>query len=65
MSSGSYLIVQYTDEDVLAGKVDPGHAPYDAVQQFLGEEIGRGFETDRGREMALFTRNSGGWLRKR
>lgn len=65
VSSGSYLIVEYTEADALAGKVDSEHSPYEVVQQFLGEETGRAFEADRGREMALFTRNTGGWLRRR
>ena len=65
VSSGSYLIVEYTEVDALAGKVDSDHSPYNVVQQFLGEESGRSFEADRGREMALFTHNTGGWLRKR
>jgi len=65
VSSGGYLIVEYTETDALAGKASADKSPYDVVQQFLNEDAGRGFEADRGREMALFTRNTGGWLRKR
>jgi cephalosporin hydroxylase len=65
VSSGSYMIVQDTDRDELAGQPGAGHGPYAAIEKFLAEDPGRNFEPDPGREMALFTRNAGGWLRKK
>jgi cephalosporin hydroxylase len=65
VSSGSYMIVQDTDRDELASQPGVGHGSYAAIQKFLAEDPGRSFESDPGREMALFTRNGGGWLRKK
>jgi cephalosporin hydroxylase len=65
VGSGSYLIVQDTDRDELDGIVGAGHGPYEAIQKFLAEDPGRNFQPDPGREMALFTRNAGGWLRRK
>ena len=65
VSSGSYMIVQDTDRSELGGQVGAGHGPYEAVWKFLNEDQGRNFEPDPGREMALFTRNAGGWLRRK
>ena len=65
VSSGSYLIVQDTDREELRGQAGTGHGPYEAIQKFLSEDPGRNFEPDPGREMALFTRNAGGWLRRK
>jgi cephalosporin hydroxylase len=65
VSSGGYLIVQDTDRDELEGQLGAGHGPYEAVQKFLAEDPGRNFEPDPGREMAFFTRNAGGWLRRK
>ena len=65
VSSGSYLIVQDTDRDAWAGQVGAGQGPYEAIQAFLAEDPGKNFEIDPGREMAVFTRNAGGWLRRK
>lgn len=62
---GGYLIVEETDTEALAGSVGADHGPWQAIRQFLSEPAGQAFEADRGREMALFTRNSGGFLRRR
>jgi cephalosporin hydroxylase len=65
VSPGSYMIVQDTDRDELGGQLGAGHGPFEAIQKFLSEDPGRNFEPDPGREMALFTRNAGGWLRRK
>lgn len=65
VSAGSYLVVESMGDDALEGKASAGKGAREAVAEFLASEAGKGFEVDRGREMALFTRNAGGWLRRR
>jgi cephalosporin hydroxylase len=60
VNSGSYVIVQDTQS-----VQDPSQESYEAVRQFLSEEAGRQFEQDPTREMAVFTLNPGGWLRRK
>jgi cephalosporin hydroxylase len=60
VNSGSYIIVQDTES-----VQDPSQESYEAVRQFLNEGAGSQFELDPTREMAVFTLNPGGWLRRK
>jgi len=63
---GGYLVVEETDAPALNGVVGAAdQSPYKALQTFLAEPAGQAFETDRSREMALFTANAAGYLRRR
>ncbi|MFB3777647.1 MAG: CmcI family methyltransferase [Bryobacteraceae bacterium] len=65
VSRGHYLIVEDTSLDRFPSQTGAGSGPYRAVWLFLAESAGKEFEQDASRELLVFTRNPGGWLRKK
>ncbi len=62
---GSYLIVEDTHLDGVPSNPEFGPGPAAAVQEFLAEPLGQGFQADRAREAYIMTFNPGGWLRRK
>ena len=65
VSRAGYLIVHGTSLDRIPSQAGNGSGPYRAVWLFLAESAGKEFEQDSSRELLVFTRSPGGWLRRK
>ena len=65
VTPGQYLIVEDTNVNGHPARPEFGPGPMEAVEAFLGEELGRSFAVDPDCERNLMTFNPGGYLIRR